>query len=85
MTSQLVQSVDPVDAIVIGAGPGGSVTAGRLAQLGRSALLLERRELPRFHIGESLLPSCMITLGQLGARARSQRSSGCAGPSTGSG
>lgn len=66
MASQLVQSVNPVDAIVIGAGPGGSATAGRLARLGRSVLLLERRELPRFHIGESLLPSCMVTLGQLG-------------------
>jgi FADH2-dependent halogenase len=65
VTSQDGQPAGPVDVIVIGAGPGGSVTAARLAQLGRSVLLLERRELPRFHIGESLLPSCMITLSQL--------------------
>lgn len=55
-----------VDAIVIGAGPGGSVAATRLAQLGRSVVMLERREFPRFHIGESLLPSCLVTLGKLG-------------------
>jgi FADH2-dependent halogenase len=64
-------AIDPavtkqVDVIVIGAGPGGSVAATRLAQLGRSVLVLERREFPRFHIGESLLPSCLVTLGKLG-------------------
>jgi FADH2-dependent halogenase len=64
-------AIDPavteqVDAIVIGAGPGGSVAATRLAQHGRSVLVLERREFPRFHIGESLLPSCLVTLGKLG-------------------
>ena len=57
---------EQVDVVVIGAGPGGSVAATRLAQLGHSVLVLERREFPRFHIGESLLPSCLITLGKLG-------------------
>jgi FADH2-dependent halogenase len=70
MTSQPGHPTESVDAIVIGAGPGGSVTATRLARLGRSVLLLERRELPRFHIGESLLPSCMVTLRQLGVLDR---------------
>jgi FADH2-dependent halogenase len=65
------EAIDPavaeqVDAVVIGAGPGGSVAAMRLAQLGHSVLALERREFPRFHIGESLLPSCLVTLGKLG-------------------
>lgn len=54
------------DVVVIGAGPGGSVAATRLAKLGHSVLVLERREFPRFHIGESLLPSFMVTLRQLG-------------------
>jgi FADH2-dependent halogenase len=54
------------DVIVIGAGPGGSVAATRLAKLGHSVLVLERREFPRFHIGESLLPSLMVTLRKLG-------------------
>lgn len=54
------------EVVVIGAGPGGSVAATRLAQLGHSVLVLERREFPRFHIGESLLPSLMVTLRKLG-------------------
>jgi FADH2-dependent halogenase len=57
---------EQVDVIVIGAGPGGSVAATRLAQRGHSVLALERREFPRFHIGESLLPSCLVTLDKLG-------------------
>src|SRR3954468_8743460 len=35
-------AVEPFDAIVVGAGFGGSVTACRLAQAGRNVLLLER-------------------------------------------
>jgi flavin-dependent dehydrogenase len=44
-----------VDAVVIGAGPAGSSAAATLAEAGRSVLFLERRMLPRFHIGESQL------------------------------
>src|SRR2546423_3153175 len=35
------------DAIVVGAGPGGSVTAHRLASAGASVLLLDRARFPR--------------------------------------
>lgn len=45
------------DVIVIGAGPGGSTSAALLAGRGVDVLVLERDEFPRFHIGESLLPS----------------------------
>jgi flavin-dependent dehydrogenase len=55
------------DAIVIGGGPSGSTVAARLAQRGRSVLLLEKEHFPRFHIGESLLPCSMPLLEQLGA------------------
>ncbi|HXA59568.1 MAG TPA: NAD(P)/FAD-dependent oxidoreductase [Streptosporangiaceae bacterium] len=55
-----------VDVIVIGAGPAGSVAALTLADAGRSVLLLERRELPRFHIGESQLAYTAEILRQLG-------------------
>ncbi|HEY2576601.1 MAG TPA: NAD(P)/FAD-dependent oxidoreductase [Streptosporangiaceae bacterium] len=44
-----------VDVVVIGAGPAGSIAALTLAEAGRSVLILERRSLPRFHIGESQL------------------------------
>lgn len=56
-----------VDVVVIGAGPGGTTTAARLAKAGRSVLLLERRTLPRFHVGESMLPPTNALLEQLGA------------------
>lgn len=44
-----------VDVIVIGAGPAGGSAAATLAEAGRSVLFLERRRMPRFHIGESQL------------------------------
>jgi flavin-dependent dehydrogenase len=44
------------DVIVAGGGPAGSSTANFLRQRNRSVLVLEREKMPRFHIGESLLP-----------------------------
>lgn len=54
------------DAIVMGGGPSGSTVASRLAQRGRSVLLVEKERFPRFHIGESLLPCVMPLLDELG-------------------
>ena len=39
--------MEQFDSIVVGAGPGGSTTAYRLAAAGRSVLLLDRAEFPR--------------------------------------
>ena len=52
----VVQNPQECDVLVIGGGPAGSTTAALLAQMGRNVVLLEKDRLPRFHIGESLLP-----------------------------
>jgi len=57
---------DPVDALIIGAGPSGTVAAALLANKGRKVLVLEKDEFPRFSIGESLLPQCMVFLEEAG-------------------
>jgi flavin-dependent dehydrogenase len=41
---------------IIGGGPGGAVTAAKLAQAGHEVHIYESVVFPRFHIGESLLP-----------------------------
>jgi flavin-dependent dehydrogenase len=48
------------DVAVIGGGPAGSTASAMLRRLGRSVVLFEKAQHPRFHIGESLLP---FTLG----------------------
>src|SRR4029453_11710186 len=54
------------DVLVIGGGPGGSTAATMLARKGHRVVLLERARFPRDHIGESLLPSSMPVLEELG-------------------
>ena len=56
-----------VQVLVIGGGPGGATTAALLAESGVDVLLLERDIFPRYHIGESLLASCLPTLRLSGA------------------
>ena len=57
---------EETEVLIIGGGPGGSTTAARLAQRGRRAIVLERARFPRFHIGESLLPSSYPVLDAMG-------------------
>lgn len=54
------------DVVVVGGGPGGSTVAAFLAMRGRRVVVLERESFPRFHIGESLLPSSFPVLRALG-------------------
>lgn len=54
------------DAIVIGGGPAGSTAAALIAERGHKVLLLEREPMPRYHIGESLIPYTWFTLNRLG-------------------
>jgi FADH2-dependent halogenase len=56
------------DVAVIGGGPGGSSAATALVRRGRSVVVLEREQFPRFHIGESQLPWTNEILHALGAR-----------------
>ena len=50
------------EVAVIGAGPAGSVFAGRMAQLGHQVHLIERERFPRRHLGESLTPGVIPLL-----------------------
>ncbi len=55
------------DVIVVGAGPGGSATAHRLAQTGLDVLLLEKTGFPREKVcGDGLTPRAVKSLVDLG-------------------
>ncbi len=56
--------------LVIGGGPAGSTAATLLAREGVDVTLVERKIFPRYHIGESLSPSCLPILDLLGARQK---------------
>src|SRR6266705_1811594 len=56
--------------LVIGGGPAGSTTATFLAREGFDVTLIEKEVFPRYHIGESLLPSCLEILELMGAREK---------------
>ncbi len=57
---------DIYDALIIGAGPAGSVAGAILARKGHRVKVIERERFPRFTIGESLLPQAMVWLDEAG-------------------
>ncbi|MCA9193131.1 MAG: tryptophan 7-halogenase [Planctomycetales bacterium] len=63
------------DVIVIGGGPAGCTAAALTAEAGHRVLLLEREKMPRFHVGESLMPECYWPLQRLGLIDRMKQSS----------
>ena len=54
------------DCVVIGSGPGGGTVAALVAQQGWKTLLVDRDPMPRFHVGESLMPETYWTFERLG-------------------
>ncbi|KAJ3575479.1 hypothetical protein NP233_g1073 [Leucocoprinus birnbaumii] len=56
--------------LVIGGGPGGSFSAASLAREGFEVTLFEADQFPRYHIGESLLPSVRPFLQFIGAEQK---------------
>jgi len=62
-----------VQVLVIGGGPSGSYTASVLAQEGLDVAILETDKFPRYHIGESLIPSIKHYLRFIGAEERVAR------------
>lgn len=55
-----------VDVIIIGAGPSGLTLGCYLAQEGIDCLIVERAHHPRPHVGESLMPSVVRILREIG-------------------
>ncbi|MCA9164483.1 MAG: tryptophan 7-halogenase [Planctomycetales bacterium] len=57
---------DRYDVIVLGGGPAGTTVAALVAAAGHDVLLVERERMPRFQVGESLMPESFRTLQRLG-------------------
>jgi len=69
-TSSLNLPPSNVDVLIIGGGPSGSYAASVLALEGISVAVLEAAKFPRYHIGESLLPSVRNYLRFIGAEKK---------------
>ncbi|WP_235826812.1 NAD(P)/FAD-dependent oxidoreductase [Facilibium subflavum] len=54
------------DVLIIGAGPSGTIAAALLKKKGYHVGIIEASKFPRFSIGESLLPQCMMILEKAG-------------------
>jgi flavin-dependent dehydrogenase len=66
----MTDTTDGTRVLVIGGGPAGSVAATALAQQGIDVRLIESARFPRYHIGESLTPSCRAILDQIGVAGK---------------
>jgi len=62
------------DVVVIGGGPAGATAAALVAEAGHSVVVFERESVPRFHVGESLVPATYSILERLGLIDRLRQS-----------
>src|SRR5688500_6050378 len=69
-----MSSVSSPDVVVIGGGPAGATVSTLLAQQGCRVQLFEREKVPRFHIGESLIPETYWALQRLNMLPKMQQS-----------
>ena len=65
---------DQYDCIVVGGGPAGGCAAALIAEAGFSTMLVEREKMPRFHVGESLMPETYWTFERLGVLDKMRQS-----------
>lgn len=65
---------DSYDCVVLGAGPAGCTAATLIAEAGYSTLLVEREQLPREHVGESLMPESYDVFERLGMLEKLEQS-----------
>ena len=66
MPSSTSQQLD-VDALIVGAGPGGSTAAYHLARHGLDVLMVEKAAFPREKVcGDGLTPRAVVQLRRLG-------------------
>ncbi|HEV7701214.1 MAG TPA: FAD-dependent oxidoreductase, partial [Pyrinomonadaceae bacterium] len=65
------------DVAIVGAGPAGSSAAIRLANAGRSVLLVEKEQFPREKLcGEFISPECLEHFSELGVLDAMQSAGG---------
>jgi len=67
-------SQSSADVVVIGGGPAGATAAALVAEAGHSVVVFERESVPRFHVGESLVPATYSILERLGLIDRLRQS-----------
>ena len=64
--TETISAIQSFDVLIIGGGPAGSTAGAWLGNNGIRALICEKEQFPRFHIGESLLPNGNHILQEIG-------------------